>query len=180
MPVRTGVMAMGEQIILDSTGPQFNYEIVWDADGSSSTVRAEHVATKLRPDGPLGTFSDRSQMTGLDEYEVGAEVRSLYDGDWLKATVESKTKVAEAELPPEIAEDPTVKRLREQEAAKAAERVSCHDIAGIWVAFFQECQQYRCGQGGSTLRSSRSCSPARRPRPPRCPRRRAASPEPPS
>ena len=121
---------MGEQIILDSTGPQFNYEIVWEADGSSSTVRAEHVATKLRPDGPLGTFSDRSQMTGLDEYEVGAEVRSLYDGDWLKATVESKTKVAEAELPPEIAEDPTVKRLREQEAAKAAERVS------IWVAFF--------------------------------------------
>jgi len=136
VPVRTGVMAMGEQIILDSTGPQFNYEIVWDADGSSSTVRAEHVATKLRPDGPLGTFSDRSQMTGLDEYEVGAEVRSLYDGDWLKATVESKTKVAEAELPPEIAEDPTVKRLREQEAAKAAERVSCHDIAGIWAAFF--------------------------------------------
>ena len=26
--------------------------------------------------------------------------------------------------------------------------VSRHDIAGIWVAFFQECQQYRCGQGG--------------------------------
>ena len=75
-------------------------------------------------------------MTGLDEYEVGAEVRSLYDGDWLKATVESKTKVAEAELPPEIAEDPTVKRLREQEAATAAERVSCHDIASVWVAFF--------------------------------------------
>ena len=25
-------------------------------------------------------------------------------------------------------------------------RVSRHDIAGIWVAFFQECQQYRCGQ----------------------------------
>ena len=25
--------------------------------------------------------------------------------------------------------------------------VSCHDIAGIWVAFFQECQQYRCEQG---------------------------------
>ena len=24
--------------------------------------------------------------------------------------------------------------------------VSGHDIAGIWVAFFQECQQYRCGQ----------------------------------
>ena len=26
--------------------------------------------------------------------------------------------------------------------------VSCHDIAGVWVAFFQECQRYRCGQGG--------------------------------
>ena len=25
--------------------------------------------------------------------------------------------------------------------------VSRHDIAGIWVAFFQECQQYRRGQG---------------------------------
>ena len=24
--------------------------------------------------------------------------------------------------------------------------MSRHDIAGIWVAFFQECQQYRCGQ----------------------------------
>ena len=24
--------------------------------------------------------------------------------------------------------------------------VSRHDIADIWVAFFQECQQYRCGQ----------------------------------
>ena len=24
--------------------------------------------------------------------------------------------------------------------------VSCHDIAGVWVAFFQECQRYRCGQ----------------------------------
>ena len=27
--------------------------------------------------------------------------------------------------------------------------VSCHDIAGIWVAFFSRCQRYRCGQGGS-------------------------------
>ena len=25
--------------------------------------------------------------------------------------------------------------------------VSCHDIAGIWVAFFSRCQRYRCGQG---------------------------------
>ena len=24
---------------------------------------------------------------------------------------------------------------------------SRHGIAGTWVAFFQECQQYRCGQG---------------------------------
>jgi len=29
-------------------------------------------------------------------------------------------------------------------------RVSCHDIAGIWVAFFQERQQYRCGQAANT------------------------------
>ena len=26
------------------------------------------------------------------------------------------------------------------------ERKSCPDVAGIWVAFFQERQQYRCGQ----------------------------------
>ena len=25
--------------------------------------------------------------------------------------------------------------------------VSCHDIAGTWVAFFSRCQRYRCGQG---------------------------------
>ena len=25
--------------------------------------------------------------------------------------------------------------------------VSCHDIPGIWVAFFQQRQQYRCGTG---------------------------------
>ena len=24
--------------------------------------------------------------------------------------------------------------------------MSCHDIAGVWVAFFQECQRYCCGQ----------------------------------
>ena len=29
----------------------------------------------------------------------------------------------------------------------AQQHVSRHDIAGIWVAFFQECQRYRCGQG---------------------------------
>ena len=29
--------------------------------------------------------------------------------------------------------------------------VSRHDIASIWVAFFQECQQYRCGQGWSSM-----------------------------
>ena len=25
--------------------------------------------------------------------------------------------------------------------------VSSHDVAGIWVAFFQACQEFRCGQG---------------------------------
>ena len=25
--------------------------------------------------------------------------------------------------------------------------VSCHDVASTWLAFFQECQQYRCAQG---------------------------------
>ena len=32
--------------------------------------------------------------------------------------------------------------------AAAAAQVRRQDIAGVWVAFFQECQQYRCGQGG--------------------------------
>ena len=27
--------------------------------------------------------------------------------------------------------------------------VSCHDIAGIWVAFFSRCQRYRCQQEAS-------------------------------
>ena len=31
--------------------------------------------------------------------------------------------------------------------------VSRHDIARIWVAFFQECQQYRCGQAVAHGRS---------------------------
>ena len=32
----------------------------------------------------------------------------------------------------------------------ALRAVSCHDIAGIWVAFFSRCQRYRCGQGKRT------------------------------
>ena len=27
--------------------------------------------------------------------------------------------------------------------------VSCHDTAGIWVAFFSRCQRYRCGQAST-------------------------------
>ena len=33
-----------------------------------------------------------------------------------------------------------------QEERDCKNDVSGHDISGIWVAFFQECQQYRCGQ----------------------------------
>ena len=33
------------------------------------------------------------------------------------------------------------------EATAAKLLVSCHDIAGIWVAFFSRCQRYRCWQG---------------------------------
>ena len=33
------------------------------------------------------------------------------------------------------------------EAGSAGQmEVSCHGIAGIWVAFFSRCQRYRCGQ----------------------------------
>ena len=39
----------------------------------------------------------------------------------------------------EVKEGETVRTLRMGD-------VSRHDIAGIWVAFFQERQQYRCGQ----------------------------------
>ena len=35
--------------------------------------------------------------------------------------------------------------LNDVEPAKGG-TVSCHDIAGIWVAFFSRCQRYRCGQ----------------------------------
>ena len=37
------------------------------------------------------------------------------------------------------------------------ENVSCHDIAGIWVAFFSRCQRYRCGPA-SGLHSSQDAS----------------------
>ena len=37
------------------------------------------------------------------------------------------------------------RKMKEDQLAKL-QLVSCHEIAGIWVAFFQECQQYRCGQ----------------------------------
>eukprot|EP01045_Picozoa_sp_COSAG04_P019589 COSAG04_NODE_1918_length_5203_cov_2.179902_3_plen_162_part_00 len=36
--------------------------------------------------------------------------------------------------------------------------VSCHDIAGIWVAFFQECRQYRCGQDMCVLGTARGAA----------------------
>ena len=39
--------------------------------------------------------------------------------------------------------------LNDVEPAKGG-TVSCHDIAGIWVGFFQECQRCRCGQGDET------------------------------
>ena len=37
------------------------------------------------------------------------------------------------------------RKMKEDQLAKL-QLVSCHEIAGIWVAFFQECQQSRCGQ----------------------------------
>ena len=62
-------------------------------------------------------------MPGWDEYELESTVRAKYGGsDWLKATVISKVKVAEETGPKSTVEDdPEVKRLREQEAAKQAE-----------------------------------------------------------
>ena len=47
---------------------------------------------------------------------------------------------------------PQVRLLEGEEA------VSCHNIAGIWVAFFSRCQRYRCGQvltdGGALILAS--------------------------
>ena len=43
-----------------------------------------------------------------------------------------------------------------------SELVSRHDIAGIWVAFFQECQRYRCGQAPTTTQLSTSSRSRRR------------------
>ena len=34
--------------------------------------------------------------------------------------------------------------------------VSCHDIAGIWVAFFSGCQRYRCGQATRQIPATQS------------------------
>jgi len=42
--------------------------------------------------------------------------------------------------------DTSADYLAKQMALTAEGMVSSHEIAGIWVAFFQECQQSRCGQ----------------------------------
>ena len=38
------------------------------------------------------------------------------------------------------------RRPRRLVQAEPLRDVSCHDIAGIWVAFFSRCQRYRCRQ----------------------------------
>eukprot|EP01044_Picomonas_judraskeda_P005957 COSAG03_NODE_582_length_6866_cov_9.299985_5_plen_96_part_00 len=86
-------MALGEQMLVDKAGPQFTYEVQWEADMSISLIRPTEVAARMRPDGPLGTFSDRGMMPGLDEYDLDAVVRCKYGSDWLKATILKKTKV---------------------------------------------------------------------------------------
>jgi hypothetical protein len=118
------VMALGEQILLDKAGPQFTYEVRWESDKSISQVRSNEVAARIRPDGPLGNFNDRGLMPGLDEYDLDTVVRCKYDSDWLKATIVKKTKEVEEAPCLEAEEDPDVKRLREQEAEAAAERLA--------------------------------------------------------
>lgn len=116
-------MALGEQMLLDKVGPQFTYEVQWESDMSISLIRPTEVAARMRPDGPLGNFSDRTLMPGLDEYDLGAVVRCKYGSDWLKATIVNRTKVVEEAPCSQVEEDPEVKRLREQEAEAAAQRL---------------------------------------------------------
>jgi hypothetical protein len=118
------MMALGEQIVLDKAGPQFTYEVCWESDKSVSQVRPNEVAARMRPDGPLGNFADRGLMPGLEEYDLDTVVRCKYDSDWLKATIVKKTKVVEEAPCSEVEEDPDVKRLREQEAVAAAQRLA--------------------------------------------------------
>ena len=64
----------------------------------------------------------------------------------IRALVDTCLDHAKQELAPEL--------LAKLEAAE----VSGHDIPGIWVAFFQECQQYRCGQDMCVLGTARGAA----------------------
>ena len=118
------VMALGEQILLDRAGPQFTYEVRWQSDMSISLIRPNEVAARMRPDAPLGNFEDRDMMPGLDEYDIDTVVRCKYGSEWLKATIINKTKAVEKAPCSQAEEDPDVKRLQQQEAEAAAERLA--------------------------------------------------------
>jgi hypothetical protein len=62
---------------------------------------------------------------GRSRYELDTTVRCKYGEDWLKATVLKKIKAVAVEAPASaVEEDPDVKRLREQEAEAAAQRLA--------------------------------------------------------
>ena len=42
-------MALGEQMLVDKAGPQFTYEVQWEADMSISLIRPTEVAARMRP-----------------------------------------------------------------------------------------------------------------------------------
>ena len=51
-------MALGEQIMLDKSGPQFTYEIRWESDMSTSIIRPNEVAVRMvRPALPTPPIS---------------------------------------------------------------------------------------------------------------------------
>ena len=60
--------------------------------------------------------------------EAGCTVRFVMSGETLVGKVNRVTKRATVLV----------------KCSKNHPEVSCHDIAGIWVAFFSRCQRYRC------------------------------------
>eukprot|EP01048_Picozoa_sp_COSAG05_P007657 COSAG05_NODE_546_length_8763_cov_12.991228_3_plen_529_part_00 len=137
------LMDAGEMLLQDRDGPQFNYELQWEQDGSTSRVIAARVPSDLRPEQPLGTYHDRSAMPGLEEYEVGMAVRARYSGEWLKATILAKIRIERKKLSERRAEaeQKKVAEIQAQEAAKIEQARAEKEREAMELAALEEEKQ---------------------------------------
>ena len=81
----------------------------------------------------LEKLQERQQMTN--------ELRLQQSGE-----IEARQLAVEKQLAVAIKRTEAVADLYSDafERMVASPKVSCHDIAAIWVAFFSRCQRYRC------------------------------------